>query len=56
MSQMASAEVETYMEEARIMVLQLMGYLASYYRAFHLADRPLPTQTARDDQLNDLEG
>lgn len=48
-SQMSSAKAEAYMEEARILVLQLMGYLASYYRKFHLAVGPMPDQTLVDN-------
>lgn len=45
-AQMSSGKAEAYMEEARIMVLQLMGYLASYYRKFHLAAGPQPDPTS----------
>lgn len=48
-AQMSSLKAEVYMEEARIMVLQLMGYLTSYYRKFHLAVSPLPHQTPQDN-------
>ena len=48
-SQMSSAKAEAYMEEARILVLQLMGYLASYYRKFHLVVTPLPHQTSAEN-------
>lgn len=52
-SQISSAKAEAYMEEARILVLQLMGYLASYYRKFHLAVSPLPNQSSveNDDRV-----
>ncbi|WP_299486536.1 response regulator [Acaryochloris sp. IP29b_bin.137] len=45
-AQMSSVKAEAYMEEARIMVLQLMGYLASYYRKFHLVAGPRPDPTS----------
>ena len=32
-----SPKAQAYIEEARIMVLELMGFLASYYRKYHLA-------------------
>lgn len=47
--QMSSVRAEAYMEEARIMVLQLMGYLASYYRKFHLAAGPRPHQKTEEN-------
>lgn len=48
-AQMSSLKAEVYMEEARIMVLQLMGYLTSYYRKFHLAMSPRPHPTSQDN-------
>lgn len=32
-----SAKAQAYIEEARILVLELMGFLVSYYRKYHLA-------------------
>lgn len=55
MAQMSSVKAEIYMEEARIMVLQLMGYLASYYRKFHLAVSPLSNHSVKVDQTGTPE-
>lgn len=36
-SDVPSAKAQAYIEESRIMVLELMGFLVAYYRKYHLA-------------------
>lgn len=46
-SEAHNARAQAYIEEARVMVLELMGYLVSFYRNYSLGSRRFP---ARDPQ------
>lgn len=46
----AAKKAQVYLEEARLMTLELMGYLVAHYRLYTLAFRASPEGTASQDQ------